>query len=320
MRTRLLIPAALLLFGCSLRHGPVVAPAPARGPARDSLFQLDQIRGDSVAAHGPLDGVLALLAPDVVYLRAGAPVVYGRDGVRALLVATTPPAEGHADAAQGQSWQPLGGGVSNDLESAYTFGIVAHVARAGAPIQSSIHFEPYLAFWQRLPGQPWRIAAYAEIGGAAASGRVEELSIPVADTTPPAQNLPKPVADARDGLQAADSSFSDLAYRMGVGYAFANTIAPDGVVLGQPQLVIGPKAVGDYYDAQRDGTSLTWHPVYTVVAGSLDLGFTVGETIATGRGPSGAAVQRFGKYLSVWRRDKKDGMWRLVVDGGNQTR
>src|SRR5579884_566654 len=170
MRTRALIPAALLLFGCSLRHAPVVAPAPARGPARDSLFELDQIRGDSVAAHGPVDGVLSLLAPDVVYLRAGAPATYGRDAARALLLATTPPS---ADPAQVTSWsfEPLGGGVSNDLRSAYTFGIAARAV----PPRREIRFERYLAFWQRARGQPWRIVAYAEIGGPASSTRVEEF-------------------------------------------------------------------------------------------------------------------------------------------------
>jgi hypothetical protein len=312
MRTRSLIPAALLLFGCSLRHAPVVAPAPARGPARDSLFQLDEIRGDSVAAHGPVDGVLALLAPDVVYLRAGAPATYGRDAARALLLATTPTS---ADLPRVESWEPLGGGVSNDLRSAYTFGITARAA----PPRREIHFERYVAFWQRVRGQPWRIVAYAEVGGQPPSTRAEELSLSVADTTPPVPDLPKPLALARDGLRAADSLFSDLAYRMGVGYAFANTITAEGVVFGEPQLVIGPKAVGDYYDARRDGTSLTWRPVYAVVAGSMDLGFTVGEYIATGRGPSGAAVQRFGKYLTVWRRER-DGTWKFVADGGNPTR
>lgn len=314
MRTRSLIPAALLLFGCSLRHAPVVAPAPARGPARDSLFELDQMRGDSVAAHGPVDGVLALLARDVVYLRAGAPVTYGRDAARTLLLATTPPSADVAQSAQVVSWQPLGGGVSNDLRSGYTFGVAARAAE-----RREIHFERYLAFWQRVGGQPWRIVAYAELGGATSSARTEEISLAVADTTPPVRDLPKPLADARDGLRAADSSFSDLAYRMGIGYAFSNTITADGVVFGQPQLVIGPKAVADYYDAQRDGTSLTWRPVYAVVAGSLDLGFTVGEYIATGRGPSGAAVQHFGKYLTVWRR-QKDGTWRFVAEGGTPTR
>src|SRR5438132_14344689 len=105
MRTRLLIPAALLLTGCGLRRRPA-APEPARGPARDSLFQLDQTRGDSVAARGAVDGMIALLAPSAVFLRAGVPAIYGRDAVRALLAASA----ASAAPAGSQTWEPLGGG------------------------------------------------------------------------------------------------------------------------------------------------------------------------------------------------------------------
>src|SRR6185312_14080862 len=157
MRTRSLIPAALLLCGCSLHHRPV-APEPARGPARDTLFQLDASRGDTVAARGAVDGMLALLSADVVFLRAGVPAVYGRAGARALL---------DADAAAlppGTSWQPLGGGVSDDLHSAYTFGITARPALAPSPVR----LERYIAYWQRGRAGPWRITAYAEVGGPAA--------------------------------------------------------------------------------------------------------------------------------------------------------
>src|SRR5690349_2515835 len=137
MRTRSLIPAAVLLIGCGLRHRPV-GPEPARGPARDSLVLFDQTRGDSVAQRGPVDGMLAVLANDVVYLRAGAPVVYGRDGVRILLASAE-----HASAEM--AWQPLGSGVSYDLRSAYTYGVAAR----GAGAKSGIRLERYIAFWRR---------------------------------------------------------------------------------------------------------------------------------------------------------------------------
>ena len=90
-----MIPAAVLLCGCALRHRPAV-PEPARGPARDSLFQVDQRRGEAVAARGMVDGMLSVLAPNVVFLRAGVPAVYGRNGVRELLSAGVP-AEGTTD-------------------------------------------------------------------------------------------------------------------------------------------------------------------------------------------------------------------------------
>ena len=38
--------------------------------------------------------------------------------------------------------------------------------------------------------------------------------------------------------------------------------------------------------------------------------------VSTSRGPTGAAAQRFGKYLTVWRKEP-NGTWKFVVDGGN---
>jgi ketosteroid isomerase-like protein len=304
MRTRpVILATATLLSGCSLHHRPVT-PEPARGPALDSLFQIDQSRGDSLLARGPVDGMLALLGEDVVYLRAGVPAVYGRDGARTLFVAGT------GTPAASLAWQPVGGGISDDLRAAYTYGVVARLSQVKSPIR----FERYIAYWRRSGGQPWQITAYSEVG----SPPAVELNLTPAQTTPPVGRLSKTLAEMRDKVRAADSSFSDLAYRMGTGFAFSNTVAGNGVVFGTPQFVVGPDAVRAYYAAQGTSSSLTWHPVYAAVADSRDLGFTIGEYIATGRGPSGAAVQRFGKYLTVWKL-QRDGTWKFVVDGGNPT-
>src|SRR5215510_512600 len=300
MTTRLLLPAALLLCGCSLRHRPV-APEPARGPARDSLFRLDQTRGDSVAARGGVDGALALLHDHVTYLRAGVPAVYGRDAARLLFVSQP--------GTRSETWQPLGGGVSYDLRDGYTYGIAAHAAGSG-----TVHLDRYVAYWTREHGEPWRITAYAEVNGPLGA----EVNFSASQLTPPADSLPRARVDAVAEVRAADSLFSDLADRLGTGFAFANTVAPEGVLFGLTQLVIGPRSVAEFFRAQPPGTSLTWRPVYASVAGSRDLGFTIGEAIRTMRGPSGAAFQRFGKYLTIWQK-QTDGTWKFVVDGGNVT-
>jgi ketosteroid isomerase-like protein len=103
---------------------------------------------------------------------------------------------------------------------------------------------------------------------------------------------------------------------MGTGYAFSNTVAEDGVIFGSPDLRIGPRAIREGFALQTEASSLTWKPEFVDIAASGDLGYTIGEYVSTGRGPSGAAVQRFGKYLTIWRR-QKDGSWRFVADGGN---
>lgn len=303
MRTRSVILATVLVSGCSLHHRPV-APEPARGPALDSLFRLDQSRGDSLLAHGSIEGMVALLGERVVYLRSGVPAVYGREAARILFSADS------IQAALSLAWQPVGGGISDDLRSAYTYGIAARLAQPKSPMR----FERYIAYWERAASQSWRIAAYSEVGSRPAG----EVYLTPEQVTPPVRRLPQPFDEATANLRAQDSLFSDLAYRMGTGFAFSNTAASDGVVFGTPQFVVGPDAIRSYFAAQGTSSSLTWHPVYATIAGSLDLGFTIGEYIATGLGPSGAAVQRFGKYLTVWKR-QRDGTWKFVVDGGSST-
>jgi hypothetical protein len=304
MTTRALIPAAVLLIGCSLNRRPS-AVEPARAPTRDSLLLLDQARSDSVAVHGRVSGALSLIGDDVAFLRAGIPAVYGREAAHALFEA--------APAVPGPlpTWQPLGGGVSRDLHSGYTFGIAAH---AETP-KGSLQVDRYIAFWQRAANEPWRIVAYAEVNGPAS----EELRFSASQLAPPSPSMSRNAAETAQQLRGADSSFADLADRMGSAFAFESTIAPDGAIFGGPRLLVGPTAVKDFEEAQGRGTSLTWRPVYVLAAGSGDLGATVGEYIATGRGPSGAAVQRFGKYLTVWQR-QADGSWKFVMRGGNATR
>jgi ketosteroid isomerase-like protein len=303
MRTRSVIPAAVLLFGCRLHHR-AAAPEPIRGPARDSLLQFDRARGDSAATRGPTEAILSVLSPDIVYLRAGVPPIYGLEGVRALLSAGT------AEAVTSIGWQPVGGGVSDDLRSGYTYGVTARVARRG----SSISFDRYVAYWQRAGAQPWRILAYAEVDAPAAT----EATLSADMITPPARTLSKAMAEATARVMAADSAFADLGYRMGTAHAFSSTATSDGVVLTPSYFAVGPEAIRSFFSSQARDGSLSWRPVFGVVAGSRDLGFTIGEYISTGRGTSGAVVQRFGKYLTVWKR-QANGSWKFVVDGGNPT-
>jgi ketosteroid isomerase-like protein len=291
----------MLLCGCTFRHKPP-APEPARVPARDTLFRIDQARSDSAARSR--DGLLASFAPRAAYLRAGAPVIYGR-------AATAHALESVDTDIASIVWEPLGGGVSNDLQSAYTYGIAM---RASSERSAPPRFGRYLAYWERGRGTPWQIVAYVDIGAAPFPN---EIDIPEDARTPPAEpNLPKELAEARTRLRSADSSFSDLSYRMGTAYAFSNTVAENGVVFGSPDLRVGPKAVREGFELEKERSSLTWSPIHVAIAGSGDLGYTIGEYVSTGRGPSGAAVQRFGKYLTVWRRQKGN-VWRFEADAGN---
>src|SRR4051812_12453239 len=96
---------AMTLTACFLHRNPEEI-APRRSTSRDSLLAIDAHRGDP-AAVGPH------FSSGAVYLRAGAPAVFGRESIAALLVPT----------AAAVVSQPVGGGLSLDRLSGYTFGI-----------------------------------------------------------------------------------------------------------------------------------------------------------------------------------------------------
>ena len=302
--------AALLTVaavGCGVINRSSEAPAPLRPPARDTLLAVDAARGDSATSNGLSAASARWLDPNVVYLRAGAPILYGREAVRGIVAAGVP-------AGAIYRWQPLGGGVARDGRTGYSYGIAATAtpsAAEGAPV---VRLDRYLAFWRRDADGAWRIAAYADVGGPAVPNEVQ----PPAAELAPTLSLPRGRrADAVRQVREADSAFALAADLQGTGVAFSTFVAPDGVVFSSGEVVTGTDAVRALYDAQqRAGGTLNWRPVYGDAAESGDIGMTVGESVFTGRGPTGAVFQRFGKYLTIWKR-QPDGRWRFVVDGGN---
>jgi hypothetical protein len=231
----------------------------------------------------------------VIYLRAGSHVAYGADRAMRLLQSPVP------EAAPFVGWQPLGGGVSRDQMAGYTFGIAVRAL----PEQPVTNIERYVAFWSRARGGPWRITAYVEVSPGSLSSLVGDKPSPVAGAGGP------PTARA---LVIADSQFGEKASALGPAAAMRDRLSPEGVLLTTTQLVVGPAAASDYFESRRT-FSITWVPRDARIAASADLGFTVGDAVSTSLGPTGAARQRFTKYLTVWR--KEGGRWLVAVTGAN---
>jgi ketosteroid isomerase-like protein len=99
--------------------------------------------------------------------------------------------------------------------------------------------------------------------------------------------------------------------------AFLTYFAEDGV-----EVVDGGGF--DTKDAMRkqpqwpEGTTLTWVPVHADMAASGDLGYTYGNYVFTSKNKEGKLVANFGKYTSIWKK-QKDGQWKVVVDMGNSS-
>lgn len=292
--------ALLLVSACALpgRRNPE-APVPRQSPSRDTLMTVDRMRGDSLSRLGPVEIMRRAFGDQVVYLHPGAPIVYGGENALTLMRSTSP----RLGTVSG--WQPMGGGISRDALSGYTYGIAVR----SVPEQPAPSIERYLAFWTRPRGGPWRIIAYVEVtpvspawpGGMGATGQ-----------------FPRVTGARRDALRQmleADSSIAERAAVFGPASAARDAIADDGILLAVPQLLVGPRSASEYYDSRKD-LSISWIPRDGFVAASGDLGVTVGESLTTSRGPTGAVTQQFEKYFSVWRRDP-GGRWRVVANASN---
>ena len=65
-----------------------------------------------------------------------------------------------------------------------------------------------------------------------------------------------------------------------------------------------------------DGPTIKWRPQFVEVLESGDLAFTRGPYRLLAKGPDGEAVEEWGTFNSVWRKDTDDA-WRIILDAGN---
>jgi ketosteroid isomerase-like protein len=291
--------------GSSFIGASLLEPLSEAEAAHDELLRADIARADSVTRQGMPEGIASNLTEDVVYLRGGLPILRGRDAAKAIAAAES------LAAPFAVRWQPVRAEASRDGLSGYSYGytIVSTVA-GGAPV---IRVDRYIAYWRRLPAG-WRIAAYAETYGAPPPALALQAQTESAV-------LPNVAMEKRTGaleaIRAADEQFSEDAAKLGTGVAFGRYAATDAQIFSGPgEFISGPHAIAESFGPPTEKNTLVWHPVHGEVASSGDLGFTVGNAVFNGVREDGAKIERFSKYLTVWKK-QRDGSWRYVVDGGS---
>ena len=235
-------------------------------------------------AHARATDFWSAFADDAAYLHPGAPLVRGKEAMRTILAGSPGPI----------TWAPEDGDVSNDGTLGYSYGWTHLGAQRGK----------YLACWQRRANGPWRIVAYART-------RLDSTSTTLPPA--PASAPPQPVRGRADSheLLSADSAFSALSVAQGAKAAFVAFAADHALLLGQggTPMTHGREAIGAVFAEFPADAILEWAPVAAKIAGSGDLGCTVGEAATRGRGS-------YSKYLTIWQR-QGDGRWKFVADGGN---
>ena len=108
-------------------------------------------------------------------------------------------------------------------------------------------------------------------------------------------------AAADHGTQGYMSYYADDAVEVPNGHAFLR---------GKAEIA---KTMGFLDDPNNH---LLWTPVGGDMAASGDFGYTYGTFEFRSRDKEGKLVSNYGKYTSIWKR-QKDGSWKVVLDMGN---
>jgi ketosteroid isomerase-like protein len=287
---RKVLLASVLSVACVLRTSIAQAPA----TARDSLRLADIAASRAAYQDGFAKALNGVASDDILLLHEGAPIVRGKSRVEHLLAAQT------ALRDLRLSWEPLRVMISQDGLFGATFGSTVNTVANQPP-----RFGRYISVWRRASGgEPWRLAAHVQIG-----------------LTTPRDYVASPDADQRfsrdstAGVAKADLAFAQRAAQAGAPTAFGEFVAGDGMMFGAGgELNIGPATVrARMLESRSASAAWSWHPVVALVAGSGDLGATVGEAEIH---PAAGGTPATSKYLTVWQR-QSDGSFKFVVDGGN---
>lgn len=98
---------------------------------------------------------------------------------------------------------------------------------------------------------------------------------------------------------------------------YVSYLADDATYLenGDP-IVSGKENIRRALGPGDSDTTLTWTPVKAEMSSSGDLGYTFGTYVFTAKNKEGKLATTYGKYVSIWKK-QKDGRWKLVLDIGN---
>ncbi|HWP94450.1 MAG TPA: nuclear transport factor 2 family protein [Gammaproteobacteria bacterium] len=122
----------------------------------------------------------------------------------------------------------------------------------------------------------------------------------------------------REALLEADRDFAAYAREHGARAAFERYLAADALLMpagGKPERGLAGIA-RQFPEKERQDFTFDWRPEEAAVAVSGELGYTWGYWELRGTDGEGRPYARYGKYVSIWRRE--DGEWKVVLDIGNE--
>lgn len=269
--------------------------------AQAALLAADDALQADLRSRGLAAAFTAALDEDSSFVTTFQPLLTGKPAIAAYLAAAFPD-----PAATALSWIRARGDVSARGDLGYTFGWTLFTRGAGAPAPGH-----YMAVWRREHkpgGAVWTLESFLRHGSRPR-------------TPPPAWFGPVPPGDDEGDpvdqqeelqrLEAIDAQFAALSATQGQPVAHQRFAAPDAVELLSDATFGRDAIVASHV---HDQGSLNWWPTGGGVAGSGDLGYTIGRYVYTDRSVS-PSVDYPGHYLTIWKR-QPDGQWKYVVGAG----
>jgi len=130
-------------------------------------------------------------------------------------------------------------------------------------------------------------------------------------------------AGPQSGLASAevlfevDCEFGSMAIDSGLAASFTYFAADSGTVFRDgSHPITGKEAIGALFPQPSRGT-LTWEPYLADIAGSGDLGYTLGRYQFMPKDTTGGRSTSHGYYVTIWKK-QLDGTWKFVLDTGVQ--
>lgn len=273
----------------------------------DELLAADRAFSAASAKTDLISGIMPMFTADVVMGPIpGNKFAHGIAEVRAALTANPDNPTSRIE------WTPIRGGVSADGRHGFTFGYMTlyKADKSVVPVK-------YLSYWIKTT-EGWRVAVYKR--GRRPEGEVSMALRPAA--LPP--RLAAPSNDAatlemfRMSLDQAERAFSDEAQKVGLGAAFVKYGTADAVNMGGPSspgFVTGSEAIGVAVSAgDPPGPSpVWWAPDQVIVAGSGDLGVTIGVIHPNAKAADGSTQAGF-PFFTIWRRATPNDPWRYIAE------
>lgn len=305
MLRKLLCIVAALAASCATAQATTPLPNAEAQVAIGALLDADRAFAQASAKTDPVSGLSAMFADDVIMPVPGHRFARGITEVRDYLRSTPDYQKSHID------WTPQRGGISADGQHGFTFGYM----RLHKP-DDSLQPLKYLAYWVRRDGR-WRVVVYKRSGAKAAPATITAMVPAVPPQMSDAKADATHIQEHARSLDQAERAFSDEAQKIGLGPAFAKYGSSDAINLGGPdnaEVVIGADNIATLVGAGNPPNSspVTWAPDEVIVAGSGDLGITIGFLQPNAAAPDGSRKPI--PFFTIWRRNDTSSPWRYVAE------